>query len=303
MEYIRELKTSDNNAFIIEDSNYFLLKDYKILESSGKDYFVKCKKVLFNGQIELVYFTKGLIPLSKIIVSITENNMLSVIVNILLNLIKIKENGFLKLSNILCDNKNIYVDPNSFKTFFIYMPISERLYDSEEEAEIDIRKKIYQDSVNVIKSVKIQNVLASFNNSFIALENLLEDIQEAMGDTKAKEAKCKKSNESVEDVVNSNVKKIVLYNETDKLKINVNKDTFVIGRSSECDYVLSTYIAIGRKHCEFLTFNDGVYIKDLDSTNGTFLNGKKLQPFTLYKIDNNDEIKLARLSLIALYEV
>lgn len=51
--------------------------------------------------------------------------------------------------------------------------------------------------------------------------------------------------------------------------------TWVIGSSPECDIVI-TRPNVSRKHCR-LEFQEGRYfLKDLKSTNGTFVNGDRL---------------------------
>ena len=56
------------------------------------------------------------------------------------------------------------------------------------------------------------------------------------------------------------------------------KDKFVIGRdSSKADFSMPTDNMLSSMHCMIYMNNKNIYIKDLDSTNGTYLNGKKLK--------------------------
>ena len=56
------------------------------------------------------------------------------------------------------------------------------------------------------------------------------------------------------------------------------KDKFVIGRdSSKADFSMPTDNMLSSMHCMIYMNNKNLYIKDLDSTNGTYLNGKKLK--------------------------
>lgn len=58
----------------------------------------------------------------------------------------------------------------------------------------------------------------------------------------------------------------------------VMKDKFVIGRdSSKADLPMPTDNMLSSMHCMIYMNNKNLYIKDLDSTNGTYLNGKKLK--------------------------
>lgn len=66
----------------------------------------------------------------------------------------------------------------------------------------------------------------------------------------------------------------------------------VLGRSNECDVVLSV-THLSRKHAELNVIGGKLVVKDLDSANGTFVNGKKVKEETLKK---GDELRLDTLS-------
>jgi len=54
---------------------------------------------------------------------------------------------------------------------------------------------------------------------------------------------------------------------------------------------------ISRRHARFLTRTDGVYIEDLGSTNGTFLNGVRIS--SAQRLNNGDLITLAESTVIS----
>lgn len=71
----------------------------------------------------------------------------------------------------------------------------------------------------------------------------------------------------------------------------INGDT-VLGRAAECD--LSFSVAhMSRKHAQLSIINGQLMVKDLDSANGTFVNGTQVQEAKLYK---GDELRLDALS-------
>ena len=49
----------------------------------------------------------------------------------------------------------------------------------------------------------------------------------------------------------------------------------MVGRGSECDVVIND-ASISRQHAQFLRQADGVYVQDLNSRNGTRVNGEPL---------------------------
>lgn len=76
-------------------------------------------------------------------------------------------------------------------------------------------------------------------------------------------------------------------------KIFIDKPSFVIGRiKSQSDYV-SSNSAVGKLHAE-ITNKDGAYfMKDLNSRNGTFINGDRILSNVEHPIQNNDRIAFA----------
>jgi len=55
-----------------------------------------------------------------------------------------------------------------------------------------------------------------------------------------------------------------------------SKSSIVIGRETSCDVPLKSR-QVSRQHVEVTKESDGVFVRDLDSTNGTFLNGRNIK--------------------------
>ncbi len=66
----------------------------------------------------------------------------------------------------------------------------------------------------------------------------------------------------------------------------------VIGREYDCDIVLENG-RISRHHAKLLLENGRVYIKDTNSSNGTFINGHRISAEQYYELRNGDELSLA----------
>ncbi len=76
----------------------------------------------------------------------------------------------------------------------------------------------------------------------------------------------------------------------------LNNNEILVGRSIDADIRFAPgfddYIA--RRHCRILSFNDMLYIEDMGSANGTYVNGTVLEQWIPYKIVTGDEIKIGR---------
>jgi pSer/pThr/pTyr-binding forkhead associated (FHA) protein len=56
-------------------------------------------------------------------------------------------------------------------------------------------------------------------------------------------------------------------------------------------------LGVSRQHCMMKVFNDKLILVDLDSINGTFVNGKRAKPLHRYQIVDGDTISIGRLTL------
>ena len=75
--------------------------------------------------------------------------------------------------------------------------------------------------------------------------------------------------------------------------INITKPEFIIGKSkTKADYAIENNSAISREHCIVIQ-RDGVnYIKDINSTNHTYVNGVELQPGKEVLLKHKTEVRL-----------
>lgn len=94
------------------------------------------------------------------------------------------------------------------------------------------------------------------------------------------------------------LKKPALYKANGEVAAELTKFPFVIGKRKEnADLVLNDYSA-SRVHAR-ITEEEGIYyIEDLNSTNGTFKNGLRMQPYEKRKLESGDELKFAKTEYI-----
>jgi pSer/pThr/pTyr-binding forkhead associated (FHA) protein len=65
-----------------------------------------------------------------------------------------------------------------------------------------------------------------------------------------------------------------------------------MGRAKRSDFIVENFL-LSRAHCRFtLSSSNELLVEDLDSTNGTFVNGKKVQRL---KLASGDRVKVGRV--------
>ena len=76
--------------------------------------------------------------------------------------------------------------------------------------------------------------------------------------------------------------------------VMISKDNFVLGKSEEgTDYCIRDNKAVSRKHAVIAKRNDGYYITDLGSSNGTKVNGHSVHKGNWVPLNREDTIVLA----------
>ena len=70
-----------------------------------------------------------------------------------------------------------------------------------------------------------------------------------------------------------------------------------MGRSREFSDLAVDHQRVSRAHVHFTYENGSVYAADLNSTNGTFLNGIQLSPFKKTRVNPSDELRVADIVL------
>lgn len=77
--------------------------------------------------------------------------------------------------------------------------------------------------------------------------------------------------------------------------------SFFIGRSSKADYQIKLD-GVSRNHLKVICKDSGLFIEDLNSANGTFLNGNKIDANKEYEVQNNEEIALGINGIFLTFE-
>lgn len=292
--FIREMECGSNFSYILSDNSAFLSTEYKVLQSQANSCFVKCMKMMYNGNVQLYYLTKGLKTFASLIPTLDSESFLTIVSNLLSDIIDVKHNGFLSCQNIDIDFSRIYVDPTTYKVSLVYLPLSKRIYDDNSSFENEIRTGLVKliAGASTLSSPQSMQFSADLSNGTLKIEDLL---------TRTKNGKAMSGGQSHvgqtdigEGKTSSGLLRIIAMNAPTRVEIPVTKDSFVIGKKPElCDGVVDFNKMISRSHCKITKVGSQYMITDLQSANGTFVNKIKLQPNQPHPINNGDVIRLA----------
>lgn len=77
------------------------------------------------------------------------------------------------------------------------------------------------------------------------------------------------------------------------LEIAIDRERIVIGRGRKADWALAE-ATISRSHAAIGYAEDGFYVEDLGSTNGTMVNGARIER---QRLKTDDEIQMGKLRI------
>ncbi len=105
---------------------------------------------------------------------------------------------------------------------------------------------------------------------------------------------------SITEVKGDNYPYLKLINRKDTLPFLIKevytlKDTVAIGRKNDNDIVIKDPY-ISSFHLKLINDEDAFYIQDMDSANGTYLNGDRI--ITAVRLKNGDRIKLGQVEFL-----
>src|SRR5471030_1981190 len=86
------------------------------------------------------------------------------------------------------------------------------------------------------------------------------------------------------------IKTAGLENRILELRLGVNR----VGRDPRCEFCID-HPTISSRHCELALSGDGVYVRDCNSTNGTFVNGNPVMEAWL---DAGQKLRLGNVELL-----
>lgn len=106
---------------------------------------------------------------------------------------------------------------------------------------------------------------------------------------------------NITTVLYSNILRLTI--ESTGKTVQFQKDVVEVGRDQTCDFLLEGKSTVARRQATFFYEKDMWFLRDNFSTNGTWINGAKLQPGKKYQLATNDEINFAMTEKVVFYKL
>lgn len=155
------LQSMKKLSYTLNDNQLFSLNQYKICNNQTQDLFVKCQKIQHNGKVRILYFTEEYENILDVVKEINERDYYKICENLIHEIIQIKDNGFLNMHNVILEPNMIYLEKDTLKIKFIYIPITSTL-DKNCDIEEVIKNVLLKITDKILYS-KLYNVLETSN--------------------------------------------------------------------------------------------------------------------------------------------
>lgn len=164
-------------SYILQNDQMFFQTGYKVLQSQEKNGFIRCTKVIFNGQDKLVYDISKYKSFDTLLSVISPDAFISIIKNLLDVIIEVNNNGFMQYSNIEINFNKVFVDNNNYKVYLIYLPIN--VMGNSDDYNV-FEKQLKNNIINAatsnpnILTPQLQGMLQVIKNDMTSIEVLKE---------------------------------------------------------------------------------------------------------------------------------
>ncbi|MBO6166388.1 MAG: FHA domain-containing protein [Eubacterium sp.] len=258
----------------------------------------KCQVVEIDNVRALQFKIPATLPLELFLKKqLYKGEFLSILSNIMNQLMYFDENK-MPLNKLLLNIQYMYIELSTLDVQLIYMPVNKKFADCNItefiQKFIGAIRFANMDCVELVDKIlkyldsKLMFDLQDFYNYVLSLEQdmLLEDAGQD-SDPKGKGSTTVLTTSSNY----SNPVPYLLRLKTNELIPILTKE-FMVGKSADSNYQIIDNKKVSRRHAIFRISNGECYVRDNESTNHTFVNGKLLQPGVEIILSNDDYIRL-----------
>ena len=245
-----------------------------------KDSFLPIRNVYKNGVLQFICSTEGLVRV-KLDKEFTELEACSLLQALAGLFFSCAESAFLDVTYIDISTDMIFYDSHCKKYYFVIVPFDTEDYSSQRKRWNTELEKF----VNILleKTAYRSNILMDFYEGFIAAEDKVIYFKEKAVSLPT-DNEVSVGSSDIELEYNGIYGSFTLY---------ISKDEFVIGKSDDCDGILSMNPTVSRHHCVIRRTNRGWTIEDIGSSNGTVVGNALIPSGQIVYINDNDRIRIS----------
>ncbi len=287
---LTEMACDPHVAYLLHDVNAFYPTGFEVLQNMDNSGFLRCVKMQFNADLQFMYLTRSdgveYKPLCAVLNGLHPDAFLRIVRNLLEVMLHADETGFLGVQNIVVSTDRIFVDPATANIRLIYLPIAagyvaETKQNVADELCAELIRTIYAHPE--LENTGVRRLRQAVANTMPSLRQIYST---AFGDLPPA------AGPAAENADTRMILQAVQHAEP--VRVTLPKGDLLAGTkvgTGELELHGNPYIS-GR-HCRFSYREGQYYLADIGSSNGTFLNGRKLERDMPQQLHDGDMIRIA----------
>lgn len=303
---LTEMEDRHSIGYVLNNDDFFYDIGYRVMKNQNDGCLLPCHRIRYNGKIKLVYFTDGYIPLSSMIKDVDAEYMGTVICNIVNALEEVKNNGFLNLECLDIRSEKIFVDSNTLNVKLIYLPLNTGGGLSNVEADVRAQLIGLIENIDVKELPEICRLLETLQNNAIPLMDISSHITMRTYERRYVAGNITDSNYADKNFADGNWAEgnfirtpLCLCSTAGNVTLVISGNEYLIGKNREKVHgVIEGNSAISRVHCRVDQVGNKYYISDMDSANGTYVNGQRIGSDSKVEISEGTKIRLANMDFV-----
>lgn len=302
-EIFFEERNVNEIAFNFNVNECYSRNGYNALVSMIPMGFVPCNQLVVNGKVKIVYDTSAYTSLYDMISYLTPEMFERISANLLSKLDIFRSNPVLRCENVFLSTDKIFIDRNTLDVYLIYLPLeSGDNADYMPRVESKLREKLaalVENHPNLRKPAEPVYAPPAPPVYTPPVAPRAEPVYTPPVVQPAQPAVPPMTPVATVPTVRVASKSYVLRSHCASADLRITSDEFVIGKSqSRVDGVVTGSNLVSRVHCKAIVKDDSCYIMDLNSLNGTCLNGRRINPGEMYKLTEGTRVSIADMDFI-----
>lgn len=326
------LKDSQKISVVLEEQGFLDKTGLKVMQNVAEDVgLIGGFQADYNNQIRVNYNVSKYVSLALLLNQVTEEQLFGILCNLEDILHEIYNVGFLCYENISFEAEDIFLDANSYRAYLVYLPVK-NVFPQMGQAEFEgyfkkalsaiIEKKATTDK-KLLGLKKAFQLGMPLDEAFHAARNgeievelppdspesdpvLQPDpkgevhgggwLKKLFGEKPTPQA----GRDAKPETPPKEERWILTGVDTPRaVSLLIEGEEYVVGKSPQMSQgVLEFNRTISRRHCKFIPKGGKCFVTDMDSANGTFVNGQRLQQGEIREVFPGDRVQLANSTFV-----
>ncbi len=289
-------------AYTLEENEKYLGLAVKTLLEQNESLLLEARMIVRNGKERIIYHTAGMESYGALFTSVSPALHQKVVESIFQTINVVRNMPFWEKDFLDLRREHIYIDSINGNVKFTVVP---RIFLDQNDAKIEWTENLIAVLTETLKLVCDDPRMRDIKSKVDAISNMPELIDRHLQTEKLIDAYANSFHVDIATTSASSVPLDVVLEysgQAGHFSFVDSIDEFIMGKESQCNGIINISPAISRKHCKIVRDNAGYKIADIGSTNGTWVNGVRLSPNSLYELKDGDEIKLADIALRTRFE-